>query len=210
MLESYPGASRTASHLITPKRPPIETTAPHPLTVDWPSGNGATSDVIRNLEWSAKPLGPCEHWPPTLRTTVELVLACQFPMIALWGLDLIQIYNDGYLTLMGAKHPAGMGQPTSECWPEVWEFNEPVYKRVWLGETLTFEDQLFPITRHGFLEEAYFTLCYSPIRDHLQTIAGVLVSVFETTQRKRLIYGFDLPCRSSRYGSPHQTSKIVR
>ena len=108
-------------------------------------------------------------------------------MIALWGSDLTQIYNDSYLTIMGDKHPGGMGQPTGECWPEVWEFNEPVYKRVWQGETLKFEDQLFPITRRGFLEEAYFSLSYSPIRDPSQAVVGILVNVFETTERVRAI-----------------------
>lgn len=108
-------------------------------------------------------------------------------MIALWGSELIQIYNDGYLTLMGDKHPGGMGQPTAECWPEVWQFNEPIYKRIWQGETLKFEDQLFSITRYGFLEEAYFSLSYSPIRDPSQAIVGILVNVFETTERVRAI-----------------------
>jgi PAS domain S-box-containing protein len=104
-------------------------------------------------------------------------------MIVLWGPDLIQIYNDGYLSLMGTKHPAGLGQRTQDCWPEVWHINQPLYARVWQGETLTFEDQLYPITRHGFLEDAYFTLCYSPLWDQTRSIAGVVVTVFETTGR---------------------------
>ena len=65
----------------------------------------------------------------------------------------------------------------------VWKFNEPIYKRVWQGETLTLEDQLFPILRREFLEEAYLSLSYSPIRDESQAMIGVLVSVFETTKR---------------------------
>lgn len=149
----------------------------------WPAGSDQTSTLIREQDWSRKPLGPTEEWPPSLRTAVDLVLACQFPMIVLWGPDLLQIYNDAYLALMGAKHPAGMGQRTEECWPEVWHINEPIYTQIWQGETLTYEDQLYPIMRHGFLEEAYFTLCYSPVRDDTGSIAGVLVTVFETTHR---------------------------
>lgn len=30
-----------------------------------------------------------------------------------------------YRALMGLKHPQGLGQPTRECWPEVWHINEP-------------------------------------------------------------------------------------
>ncbi|WP_434381050.1 hypothetical protein [Melittangium boletus] len=33
------------------------------------------------------------------------------------------------------------------------------------GETLTFENALYPITRYGLLEDAWFTLSYSPLRD---------------------------------------------
>jgi hypothetical protein len=50
----------------------------------------------------------------------------------------VQVYNDTYCELMGVKHPAGLGQPTRECWPEVWHINRPVYERVWEGESLSF------------------------------------------------------------------------
>jgi PAS domain S-box-containing protein len=116
---------------------------------------------------------------------VDLLLASEFPMVALWGPELVQIYNDGYRGIMAGKHPEGLGQPTRECWPEVWHINEPIYERVGAGETLTFEDKLFPITRHGYLEDAWFKLSYSPLRDEGGGIAGVLVTVFETTERHR-------------------------
>ena len=147
----------------------------------WPDGPSDMASLIRSKDWSHSLLGQCPGWTATLRTTVDMLLACQFPMVLLWGKDLVQIYNDGYRAVMGIKHPQGMGQATQDCWPEVWHFNQPVYDRVWQGESLKFEDQLFPITRHGFLEQAYFTLCYSPVRDETNSIAGILVTVFETT-----------------------------
>ncbi len=149
----------------------------------WPIGNGEAASLLRARDWSQTPLGPAHEWPQSLRTAVDLALACKFPMIVLWGPDLVQIYNDAYRDIMGTKHPEGVGQPTRECWPEVWHFNEPVYTQVFRGETLTFEDQVYPITRYGYLEEAYFTLCYSPLRDEAGAIQGVLVTVLETTGR---------------------------
>ena len=104
-------------------------------------------------------------------------------MIALWGSDLIQVYNDGYRLLMMDKHPAGLGQPTRECWPEVWHINEPIYGRVLAGDTVTFENALYPVARHGLVEDLRLTLTYSPLRDRTGTIAGVLVTVVETTER---------------------------
>jgi chemotaxis family two-component system sensor kinase Cph1 len=104
-------------------------------------------------------------------------------MVVLWGPELVQIYNEAYCGLMGSKHPAGLGQPTQECWPEVWHFNEPIYARVRVGEAVTLEDQLFPIARYGYVEHAYFSLCYSPVHDESGRVGGVLVTVFETTKR---------------------------
>ena len=145
--------------------------------------NSEAGRLARSLDWAATPLGPTEHWPPSLKTATNLVLAAGFPTILLWGPALVQIYNDSYRDVMGAKHPTGMGQPTRDCWPEVWHINQPILARVLQGETLTFTDRLFPITRHGHLEQAYFTLCYSPVRDEAGTVAGALVTVFETTER---------------------------
>ena len=140
----------------------------------------ALPQLVTEFDWSCTPLGDQANWPQSLHTVVKLVLSSAFPMILLWGRDLIQIYNDGYAVIMGERHPAGLGQPTRQCWPEMWHINEPIYERVWQGETFYFENQLYPMTRKGFLEEAYFTLCYSPVHEDGH-IGGVLVTVTETT-----------------------------
>ncbi len=151
----------------------------------WPTGSGEMATLVRGYDWPRTVLGKYETWQQSLRTAVDLTLACQFPMIVLWGSDLIQIYNDAYKELMGSKHPAGLGQATFDCRPEVRKINEPIYAQVLQGETLTFTDQLYPIARHGYLEDAYFTLCYSPLRDDQGATSGVLVTVFETTEQRR-------------------------
>jgi signal transduction histidine kinase len=115
----------------------------------------------------------------------QSALAHPLPSIVLWGREHVQLYNDAYRVLMGEKHPTGLGQRTQECWPEVWHINAPIYERVWQGESLAFEDALYPVARAGRLEDAWFTLSYSPIRDDVGEVAGVLVTVVETTQRQR-------------------------
>jgi two-component sensor histidine kinase/PAS domain-containing protein len=152
-------------------------------TTDFLRGGGDMGAFMRARDWSTSELGKPSTWPHSLRTVVEILLAGGFPMIALWGPNLVQIYNDGYRRIMGERHPAGLGQPTRECWPEVWHINEPIYARILGGESVTFEDALYPITRHGIIENAWFTLSYSPLRDDQGAIAGVLVTVFETTGR---------------------------
>ena len=142
--------------------------------------------LCRAKDWAATPLGPVEEWPTSLRTTVGLVLASPTAMIVLWGPELVQIYNDGYREVMGTKHPAGLGQPTRQCWPEVWEFNEPIYEGVTRrGESFTFTDQRLVLERHGHTEEAFFTLTYSPVLEDDGSVGGVLVTVFETTIQVR-------------------------
>jgi PAS domain S-box-containing protein len=152
----------------------------------WPAGPGEMAQRIRTHDWAATPLGPSARWPGSLRALVDMLLPNGFPMVALWGPDLLQLYNDGYREIMGLKHPAGLGQPTRECWPEVWHINAPLYARVLVGESALLEDALYPIVRHGRLEDARFTLSYSPLRDEAGAIAGVLITVLETTQRLRV------------------------
>ncbi|MBM7115099.1 sensor histidine kinase [Archangium primigenium] len=153
--------------------------------MSWPLGPSEMARRIREHDWTATPLGPSTHWPGALRTLVDMLLANGFPMIALWGPDLIQLYNDGYRDIMGLKHPAGLGQATQVCWPEVWHINAPIYARVLQGESLSFEDALYPLMRNGLLENVWLSLSYSPLRDETGTIAGVLVTLVETTESLR-------------------------
>ncbi|WP_294393818.1 PAS domain-containing protein [uncultured Sphingomonas sp.] len=136
---------------------------------------------VRAQDWAATPLGLVAAWSERLKAVVDLLLAAELPMIVLWGPELIQIYNDGYAKIMGVKHPIGLGQPTRDCWPEVWSINAPIYEQVLAGGAVTFENALYPLTRSGVLEDAWFTLSYSPVRDESGAVAGVLVTLIETT-----------------------------
>ncbi|MCW8193358.1 PAS domain S-box protein [Proteobacteria bacterium 005FR1] len=148
------------------------------------SGDGELARLCRTKDWSATPLSAMDSWTASLRAAAGLVIGSPTPMVVLWGQDLIQIYNDSYRAVMGNKHPDGLGQPTRECWPEVWSFNAPLYEGVmYRRESFTFEDQPLVIERHGHREEAFFTLTYSPVLDDSGEVGGVLVVVHETTAK---------------------------
>ena len=136
---------------------------------------------VRDFNWAATPVGPVAEWPPSLRTTVDLVLGSAFPQIVVWGPELIQIYNDAYRELIGTKHPSALGQPTRECWPEVWEHNGPLFDRVWKDETVSFHDARYEFSRNDRMEVAYFTASYSPIHGDDGAVVGVLCTLMETT-----------------------------
>src|SRR5260221_2115006 len=81
---------------------------------------GKMGAEVSAKDWSKTPLGPIDRWPQSLRTTISLCLASNFPISIAWGPKRVQIYNDGYWQICGDKHPASMGQDFKECWFTAW------------------------------------------------------------------------------------------
>src|SRR3974390_1058503 len=121
---------------------------------------GSMRARVSNFDWSATPLGPMHHWPQSLKWSVELVLASGFPMSVRWGADLTMIYNDAYTALLGDRHPAALGKPLRDIWPEIYDELGPLNEAVVRGERSSFfaEDHLWAIHRYGVPQEARFTI----------------------------------------------------
>ncbi len=149
------------------------------------AGGGEMGALLRAHNWAATPIGPVSAWPQSLRTAVGLLLDSHYPMYIAWGPHFTQLYNDGYRPILGSKkHPAAIGQSTRECFAEIWDFIGPMFERVMAGGDATYlEDQLLAMDRHGYIEECYFTFCYSAIRDEAAGVGGVFVTVTENTGR---------------------------
>ncbi|HET9112849.1 MAG TPA: PAS domain-containing protein, partial [Burkholderiales bacterium] len=140
--------------------------------------------LIRDHDWAKTPLGPIDSWPTALRIAVTAALDSSLPSILLWGRELIQVYNDAYRPLLDLRHPRALGQRTEECWPEVHDFNAPLYDLIFkTGKCIYFEDQEYVIKSSGNSASRWFTISYGPIRDATSTICGVLVTAIETTRR---------------------------
>ena len=139
--------------------------------------------LMRAYDWSASALGPPETWPQSLRTAVRILLNTNHPMFIWWGPNLIQFYNDAYRQTMGPeRHPSALGQGGRECWAEIWDVIGPQIEQVMSGGGATWhENQLVPVTRHGRLEQVYWTYSYSPI-DEGEGIGGVLVVCRDVTK----------------------------
>ena len=157
---------------------------------------------IRATDWSGTPLGPMAAWPQSLRTAVGICTESRFPMLIWWGPDAIQLYNDAYVPVLGAKHPRSLGQRGMECWAEIWDVLGPLYVEVMrYGRSTWSDDLLLLMDRYGYVEETYFTFSYSPIRDESGGVGGLLVTCAETTARvvgeRRLRTLRDLASRGS-------------
>jgi PAS domain S-box-containing protein len=120
-------------------------------------------------------------WSPSLRIAFDICRSSRFPIILFWGRDLVQLYNDAYVPVLGARHPTAFGQRARECWPEVWDAIGPMLHGVLdTGKATWSENLLLPLERNGVPEECYFTFSYSPVADG-ENVGGVFCAVTETT-----------------------------
>lgn len=149
-------------------------------------GGGEMGEMIRAKDWSKTSLGDPAGWPQSLRTMVAVMLDNPFGMYIAWGSEYIQLYNDGYRPILGAtKHPQALGISTRETFSEIWHIIESMFEGVMKGKAVGFPDFMLPLNRYGYKEECYFDFSYSPIRKDNGEVGGVLVTVIETTEKKR-------------------------
>lgn len=167
---------------------PLETNAAKfaaSLSPQWPGifGTGEMAERIRSFDWSQAPIGPIEQWPETLRFTVNTLLSSHHPMLLWWGKDLIQFYNDDFVSSLGVeKHPSALGQRGRECWQNVWPIIGPQIEAVTTqGDAVWRENQMLPLYRNGKWEEVYWTYSLTPIRTAFGEIGGILAICTETT-----------------------------
>jgi PAS domain S-box-containing protein len=153
-----------------------------PNFADFLAGGGEMGALTRAFDWSKTPLGKPETWAQSLRTAVRILLNTNHPMFIWWGAELIQFYNDAYRQTMGPeRHPSALGQGGRQCWAEIWPIIGPQIEQVMSGGGATWhENQLVPVTRHGRLEQVYWTYGYSPI-DQDDGVGGVLVVCRDVT-----------------------------
>src|SRR5207247_7982634 len=100
-----------------------------------------------------------------------------------WGAGHVQIYNDGYWPICGAKHPNSMGQDFRECWASAFPVIGEAYATAWSGQSAYLEKMRMFLDRFGFLEETWFTFSFSPITDESGGVGGLFHPVTEMTSQ---------------------------
>jgi len=149
--------------------------------LSWLAGGGEMGALIRAMDWSDNPLGPPAQWPQSLRTSVSLVLSATFPILIAWGPHDIQIYNDAYRPICGDLHPRSMGGAFKEIWASALPVVGGAFDRAHRGEGVYIRDQRMFLDRHGYLEEAFMTFSFSPIRAESGEVGGIFHPISEST-----------------------------
>ncbi len=152
---------------------------------------GHLGRLIDDFDWSATTLGPIARWPAAMRTTVELVLRSPAPIATLWGSEGVMIYNEGYAAIAASRHPAMLGMPVCEAWPEAAAFNANVLSTVLAGGTLSYREKPMTLERDGRTANCWFDLDYSPVPGEDGAVLGVMAVVNESTAKVRAEAGLD-------------------
>jgi PAS domain S-box-containing protein len=148
------------------------------------AGTSVMGALMRSFDWSRTALGPALSWPQSLKTSVSTCLNSRFAIVIWWGKELVTLYNDGYMAIIGDKHPQALGSPARELWHEIWQIIGPMLEGVMeRGEATWSDNLLLELERKGYPEECYFTFSYSPIQDESGGVGGVFTPVQETTSQ---------------------------
>ena len=148
------------------------------------AGGGISGALIRSHNWEATPLGSPAHWPQSLRTCVRIILTSRQPMFVWWGRDLINIYNEAYIDIVGGKHPWAFGEKAQIVWNEIWEQVGPRAAACMDENRGTYDEALLLIMhRNGYPEETYYTFSYSPVPGDEGGTAGIICANTDDTQR---------------------------
>jgi signal transduction histidine kinase/ActR/RegA family two-component response regulator len=165
-----------------------------PDRADLFSGGGEAGRIMAAFDWAGTSVGPVETWPASLRYIVRTVLVSRFPMIVLWGPDLLQFYNDAYAPVLGAKHPA-IGRDIRRTQPETWDaLGPPIAHAMTTLEASWMPGLLLPLDRYGFREETYFTVSHAPAFGDDGEVEGIHAVCTEVTaeivaaRRQRLLH----------------------
>lgn len=146
-------------------------------------GGGEMGERIRSFDWEKTSLGPVYQWSQTLITAVNIILQSPASMVILWGNEGLTLYNNGYISFAGQRHPVLLGASCEAIWPEAAGFIRNVINTCLKGESLTYKRLPYKVYRNNIPEDIWMDLDCSPIVDSGGIPQGVLIVNIEVTDQ---------------------------
>ena len=143
--------------------------------------NPDTARLLAETDWAASPLGPAAAWPAELRTLAQLMVHSSSPQHIVWGPDEILLYNDGYIPVLGDRHPAAFGRRFRDVWPDIWDGVEPIVRRTYAGESSSFENHPWLLDRGDHKQQVWISFAYTPVFNADRRVLGFHCTFHETT-----------------------------
>ncbi|MGA9865235.1 MAG: PAS domain-containing protein [Acetobacteraceae bacterium] len=147
------------------------------------SGGGNMGALIRAFDWPTTPIGAPPNWPHPLKILVGVMLAAGHPMFIAWGPERVLLYNDDYAPMLAERHPAALGRPFFDVWPEFKDELTPWFSQVFAGEPAHTNDIALILDRGDGRREVHFAFSYTPVADDAGRILGLLSLCTETTEQ---------------------------
>jgi len=144
-----------------------------------------TADEIRAFDWSRSPLGPVEGWSSALRAMLATVFDSPQPMFLSAEPGGVFFFNDACRPLLGRRVSGALGGRLDEVWVDVWDDISGYVTRAMAGEGSTRRDLPLTMTRHGFVENTWWTLSFAPLRNERGNVIGLYAFTNETTSAVR-------------------------
>jgi PAS domain S-box-containing protein len=146
-------------------------------------GGSQMARRIAGHDWSRHPLGPIQSWPVELQNTLALILDSPTPMCLAWSRERYLLCNDACQACFGVDPAAALGGSMASIWGEQWQELEPLIEQAHGGQACHNEDLYLQVPRNAAMEDTWWTVSHSPVRDAAGSVLGVLIVAHETTQR---------------------------
>ncbi|KAL1792525.1 hypothetical protein ACET3X_009032 [Alternaria dauci] len=143
-------------------------------------------DYFRSVDWAKTPLGPMTSWPCDLRCIANTVLSNNVPAVIFWGDNVIMLYNEPYVQLLGSLHPC-MGESVRIIAPDHWSSFQPMVDHVKAtGESIAEPDMLLFIERDGLVEETHWSFQFVPILNADGQVTAYYQTFYEVSNHRIL------------------------
>ncbi|RML73292.1 PAS protein [Pseudomonas syringae pv. syringae] len=147
----------------------------------FPTANGKAAGIIRSRDWSQTLLGPIEHWPVSLKNTLNLILNSPESMYLLWGPELVFFHNDAYTPILGPRKDHAIGALIPDLWADVWDQVAPLVIDAFAGKPCRYTDMPLSMARYGEIEQTWWSFSFSPVIDEHGVVVGMFCITNETT-----------------------------